>query len=632
MTIITRRAPVRANTFDDETRTVEVVWAAGAGVERYDWRTDTAFIEELEMTPEAVDLSRLSAGAPLLDTHGAYALENILGVVEEARIEDGKGIARVRFSSRPEVEGIVADVRNGVIRNVSVGYSVEEWAKEARNGKQVRRATRWTPHEISLVPVPADAQAQVRSSVNTPAQLEANMAEENQSSADVAEATRAAAITAERQRIASLEDPIAAAAERGLDAAACVTLRARAIEQGWTADVLRGHLFDAIPKRSAVPPQSVVPVAAVETSRVGQSYDDPAVRMDAMATALARSVRPAAKEGVSGGKWQEYRGLRPSDMMLDLAMARGERVTARDRSALIERAFHTTSDFPLLLSNAANKLLEAGYTQAAPSYRSVFARRRFNDFKAHSFLTAGDFPALLPIGESGEITAGTMSEKREMITPQTHGRQLRVTRQMLINDDLGAFLDMASMVGPRIADYENATAYALLNTANGDGPTLSEGSAAVFTTGRSNKASSGTAVSETSVQAAFSAMMGMTSLDGIKLNIQPQILLCSPIQRFQALKLATATTPSAPAGANPLAGLFSVVADANIPNNRWYMFADPATAPVYVYGYVNDADGPMIREAQPIGFDAIVMDVLLDFAVGAVDFRGGYYNSGAAPT
>lgn len=639
MDLITRRAPVRPNSFNDETRTIELVWAAGGEVERVDWATGERFIEVLDMSAGAIDLGRLNNGAPLLDTHGAYELGNILGVTERAWIEGGQGLASVRFSDRPEVQGIVGDVRSGVIRNVSVGYSVESWAKSMKGGKQVRTAIRWTPHEISLVPVPADAQAQVRSADIIAAQGEANMALKDEASAVVAEqttrdqATTTAAdpVQIERARIASLDAPIIEATERGLDGGAVTILRTRAISEGWTAEQFKAALFDAIPKRAAPQQGQAVAVPVVETARVGTSYDDPNVRTDAMATALARQVRPNAKEGSGGGKWQEYRGLRPSDMILDLALSRGERVSVRDRSALIERAFHTTSDFPLLLSAAANKLLEAGYNQAAPTYRSVFARRRFNDFKAHSFITAGDFPALLPIAEGGAIQAGTMSEKREQITPVTHGRQLAVTRQMLVNDDLGAFLDLASLVGPRIADYENATAFGLLNTATGDGPTLAEGAAAVFTTGRTNKAASGTAVTEAAVQAAFTAMMAVTSLDGIRLNIQPNVLLCSPIQRFQALKLATAVTPNAAAGANPLAGLFSVVADANIPNNRWYMFADPARAPVYVYGYVNDMDGPMIREGQPIGRDAIVLDVLLDFAVGAIDWRGGYYNSGAAP-
>jgi HK97 family phage prohead protease len=633
MTLITRLAPFRAGSFDARARTVEVVWSAGAPVERIDWRTGETYLEELEMSAEAVNLDRLNGGAPVLNSHQSHSLENQIGVVERAWLADGQGVALIRFSERASVADIVADVAAGIIRNVSVGYSVERWSRGERDGRRVLRAERWTPHEVSLVPVPADAEAQVRAvAERTMRKGENIMADDMIPAAAAADEAGASPVDQERARIASLEDPLADAAKKGLDDAALRVLRRRAIAEGWTAEFLRAQLFDAIPIRAAVPASQCVPVAPVPTAQVGHSWDDPAVRIDAMATALARSVRANAAEGVGQDMWRQYRGVRPSDLVIELATARGERVSSRDRNRLIERAFHTTSDFPQLLSTAANKLLNAGYAAAAPSYRQVFARRSFNDFKPHSFISAGDFPALKLLNEGAEIEAGTISEKRETVTPATYARQLRVTRQMLVNDDLGAFLDMASLIGPRIADFENATAYALLNTANGDGPTLIEGNAAVFTTGRSNKASSAAAVTEASVAAGFTAMMQITTLDGLKANIQPEVLLCSPIQRFAALKLATSTTPSAVSGANPLAGLFRVVVDANIPNNRWYLFANPAAAPVYVYGYVGDADGPMIREGQPLGYDAVVFDVLLDFGVGAIDWRGAYFNPGAAPS
>jgi hypothetical protein len=59
---------------------------------------------------------------------------------------------------------------------------------------------------------------------------------------------------------------------------------------------------------------------------------------------------------------------------------------------------------------------------------------------------------------------------------------------------------------------------------------------------------------------------------------------------------------------------------------------DPAAAPVYVYGYVGDNEVPQVRVGQPMGVDGTVVEVVHDFAVGAMDFRGGFFNAGAAPT
>ncbi len=87
-----------------ETRTVEVVWSTGAEVRRNDPWTGKPYIERLSLEPGHVDLSRLESGAPLLDSHAAFTLAVIIGVVERAWIETGaagpEGRAVIRFSSR----------------------------------------------------------------------------------------------------------------------------------------------------------------------------------------------------------------------------------------------------------------------------------------------------------------------------------------------------------------------------------------------------------------------------------------------------------------------------------------------------------------------------------------------------
>jgi hypothetical protein len=654
-------------TYNAEARTVELVWSTGSRVKRTDWRTGEDFTEELSMEPAAIDLSRLNSGAPLLDTHSQWSLSGVLGAVERAWVAKGEGRAIVRFSARADVQPILDDVRDGILRNISVGYSVEEWKTErGADGSITRRAVRWTPAEISLVPVPADASAQVRAAgapsgaegssdapsrggnhmaktVDAPAEAPVTTTPEVRAApaapiSSEAQMTNDQARAAERARIASLEEPLTLARSTGVDEAALSVMRARATAEDWDAQRLQSELFAMMAKRADANRRAADGLAATPApaptpvSQFGRSFDDPAVVIDAMATALAARSMPAARATAGDGKWREYASLRPSDMLIELAQVRGERVGPRDRGGLIDRAFHTTSDFPMLLELAGNKMLEAGYALAEPSYRRFFARRPFNDFKAHSFLTAGDFPALEELAEGGEIKAGTMSEKRERITPKTHAKSITVTRQMLVNDDLGAFADFGGMIGRRIADYENALAYAVVNTATGAGPTLAEGNAAVFTTGRGNKSAADTAVTALALGLGFNAIGGATTIDGLKLNLAPRILVCSLIQQFVAAQFATSvTSPSAATNVNVFAGRFDVVADANIPSNRWYLFADPAAAPVYVYGYVGGNEGPVVRQGQPMGRDGVQIDVIHDFAVGAVDFRGGYYNAGAAP-
>ena len=124
--------------------------------------------ESLSMDPSAVDLTRLNAGAALLDTHKSWDLSSQIGVVERAWLKDGKGYATVRFSSRAEAEVIFKDVQDGIIRNLSVGYKVHKYKELKRSDDDTKNflAVRWEPMEISFVPVPADAGTQVRSQRN----------------------------------------------------------------------------------------------------------------------------------------------------------------------------------------------------------------------------------------------------------------------------------------------------------------------------------------------------------------------------------------------------------------------------------------------------------------------------------
>jgi hypothetical protein len=160
-----RAADLLPATLDEQDRSIEVVWSAGARVRRQPFFGEP-FDEELSMDPAHVHLERLNAGAPLLKVHDRFALEAVIGSVVPgtARIESGRGLARVRFSEREDVEPIWTDVRNGHLRAVSVGYQVQRYEiTRPNNGPELWRAVEWTPFEISAVPVGADPAAGFRS-------------------------------------------------------------------------------------------------------------------------------------------------------------------------------------------------------------------------------------------------------------------------------------------------------------------------------------------------------------------------------------------------------------------------------------------------------------------------------------
>jgi hypothetical protein len=164
------RAAFEPGTVDVEKRSAELVWTTGARVLRHGLYGGPWF-EELSLEDQAVDLARLNGGAPLLAAHRSAELDQVLGIVERAWLVRTNGTregrARVRFSKRPEVDGVLIDVKDGILRAVSVGYITHQLEEvdpgDAKRGEPpVYRATRWEPVELSLVPVPADPGAGVR--------------------------------------------------------------------------------------------------------------------------------------------------------------------------------------------------------------------------------------------------------------------------------------------------------------------------------------------------------------------------------------------------------------------------------------------------------------------------------------
>ena len=133
---------------DSKERTVTLSFSSEEPYERY------FGIEILDHSLGAIDFSRLKNGAPLLFNHKR---DEVIGVVESAGIEDGRGVAVVRFGNSAKAQEVLRDVEDGILKNVSVGYEIQEMRLESeRDGIETHRVTRWFPYEISIVSIPAD--------------------------------------------------------------------------------------------------------------------------------------------------------------------------------------------------------------------------------------------------------------------------------------------------------------------------------------------------------------------------------------------------------------------------------------------------------------------------------------------
>ena len=132
---------------EKEDRTIEFPFASEEPVERY------FGMEVLEMSEKAMDLSRLNDGAPLLYQHDA---DRIVGVVQRAYIKDKRGYAEVKLANNELGREMQDLIKDGIIRNVSFGYKINEMEEDKSTSPMTYRATSFQPFELSLVTVPAD--------------------------------------------------------------------------------------------------------------------------------------------------------------------------------------------------------------------------------------------------------------------------------------------------------------------------------------------------------------------------------------------------------------------------------------------------------------------------------------------
>jgi HK97 family phage major capsid protein/HK97 family phage prohead protease len=123
---------------------------------RYYWSVGKELDEILVHDDSSIDMGFMNSGnAPLLDTHKAYqGLGAQIGIVRRAWIENKRLYVEVKFSNRPEAQAIKADVMQGIVRNVSVGYEVTKYEIDEDN--ETYRVIGWKPKEASFVPLPAD--------------------------------------------------------------------------------------------------------------------------------------------------------------------------------------------------------------------------------------------------------------------------------------------------------------------------------------------------------------------------------------------------------------------------------------------------------------------------------------------
>ncbi|MDH4201402.1 MAG: Mu-like prophage major head subunit gpT family protein [Phycisphaerae bacterium] len=301
----------------------------------------------------------------------------------------------------------------------------------------------------------------------------------------------------------------------------------------------------------------------------------------------------------------------------------------RDASGWLQAAFSTTS-LPGILSNIANKMLLEGYNYIEDAWRQICKIASVNDFKEHTrYRMTGAFK-FEPVGADGELKHGKLDEMKFGQKADTHGIMFALTRQMIINDDMGAFTDIPRQIGMGAAEaIADAVWGLLLSNPNN-----------FFSAGNKNYAEGvDTALSIDALTAAEILFGEQTKPNGRPLGISPRILLVPIALKVIATSLMkslelneTTTANKGKPKSNPHVGKFDVVSSSFLSNasfsgasaKAWYLFADPNRLPALEVAFLNGVDRPTVEKTDA-DFNTLGIQFrgYIDFGVREQDHRGG---------
>lgn len=581
----TRAASFAPSTLNREAGTVEVTISTGAPVRR------PGYIERLSIGRESVTLApRL----PVLDSHRQASIGDIKGQVIDVRFEAEAIIATLKIS---DGEALAA-IERGDVTGVSIGYSVTRWedSVDPQSRDRVRTATGWTLREVSLVAIPADPSALIRSQPMHTQTIETPPAE----SAPLSDIETRAAIRVVARSAGLPADWADAQIDAGVDVVAA-----------------RSAAFEAMQQRSAAP---------ISAIRVEASHDDPTLVRERQIEALA--CRMTGTQPTDAARQFMTFGL--ADFARDaLVRAGGAGLSMVSREEIMTRALHSTSDFPELLTGAGNRVLAGAYQAAQSPLKSIAKQRTAGDFRPLSVLKTGDFAKLGEVSESGEITGMSTGEAKEGYSLKTFGGIFGLTRKAIVNDDLGAMAQWSQAMGRAAAETEADQLVSLLTQASGAGPVMGD-TVRLFHAAHGNLAGSGAAPSVSTLNAARLAMRTQTGMDGVSpINVPPKYLLVAPDLETTAEQVLAALAAATVNDVNPFSGRLTLLVEPRLAAGDWYVFADPAVMPCLEYAYLSSAQGPQMSSRD--GWEVLGREfrIVLDFGCGATDWRGAYRNPGA---
>jgi hypothetical protein len=668
------RALILPQSYNTETREVDVVFATETPVFRFGWEED--YNEILVCDASAMRADRSDKGLPVLDTHNGYSLSAQIGKTVKVWFNDKReACATVRLSGRSSVEGIAQDISDGILTEISVGYRVFRYEKSApADGEKfpIYRAMDWMPYEISFVPVPADINCGVRTAADknnveiitntnfraiNKKRMEYFVVEEGgvkqgdeitiddviyiaQEDGEQGDTIQVEPKPEEGAEESAAEEEAESAANEDDRAADISNIRrqATAQERGRLNAILKSSRAAKLPDARAIELyQSGKPVAQCRqeiledvvrnqqeingSHSAGMGMDALEKKRGAIQQAILHRVYPSVFKLEKTGN--EFRGMSLAEMGKEILKERGVSVAGKDKSQIAHLIFsrtHSSSDFPLLFEGAIDKMLRADYQFAEEFWDKIARQTTVTDFRAKNLYQVESLNGMSETQEGGEIKYTTLTEGKSFIRVKSYAEGIKFTRQAFINDDLNALSIIPSRF---VKDWDelrgNLVWGLIVNNA-----TMSDGKA-LFSADHNNLISGTTsALSEAGLSAALLKMKKQTGLDGKRIiRVVPKFLIVPPELEVTARKLLTAITASTTSDVNVFTNAFDIVVEPRLADaSAWYLSADPNAIDSLYYAYLEGNEALRVNNEDDFSTDCVKYAVRGDFGAAAIDWRG----------
>lgn len=437
----------------------------------------------------------------------------------------------------------------------------------------------------------------------------------------------------ERARITGITDAVRIAK---LDA----SVAAEMIGRNLTLDQARAEIFAKLAEKDQADPQHT-------QLRMGEDAHDKWLR-GATAWLLQRSGMAslvAKHDKTAAGDPGEFRGMTLLDLAKDVLHRAHVSVRGVDRMdiagkamALRSNVYQTTSDFAVLLESAMHKVLVAAYAIQPDTWSRFCGSATVTDFRTHNWYRTGALTVLDDLNEHGEFKNKTVPDgEKSTFSVGTKGNIIGITREVIVNDDLGFVMRLTAMLGRSGKLTIEKAVYALLTANSGLGPTQSD-SQPLF---HSNRANVGTAaaISMAALDADAATMAAqMDPNDQDYLDLTPSVLVVPRGLYGTAKAINDAQYDPDTTGKlqkpNIVKGLFADIVGTHrltsTSTTRRYLFADPSIAPVFVVSFLEGNQEPKLESQDGWRYNGVEMKARLDVGVDVVDYRGAVTNAGTA--